>query len=224
MPTSNWQNISYDIGIIRLINPHSILDAGMGFGRWGILSREFLEVWDDDNIHGKWNRTIDAIEIYKPYIKDFHRYFYSNIYNDDLINFFGVNTKKYDLIIFGDVIEHLQKNDGIDVIRKALLMSEYVLINIPIGKFWEQIALEDNINQAHNSVWYINDFRKLGFAKIKVFRDYQLRKFAVIVLSARKISLRKLYKLKYGKHFFIKNFIKHYLGFRNLVIKYFAKK
>lgn len=224
MPTSNWQNISYDIEIIRLINPQNILDAGMGFGRWGILSREFLEVWDDDNIHGKWKRTIDAIEIYKPYIKDYHRYFYSNIYNEDMLNFFYSNTKKYDLIIFGDVIEHLEKNEAINIIRKALLMSDYIIINIPIGKFWEQDALDDNINQAHKSIWNTGDFRKLGFTKIKVFRDYQLRKFAVIVLSGQRISLRKLYKSKYGKHFFIKNFIKHYLGFRNLVIKYLAKK
>lgn len=44
MGTSNWQHISDCIEIIRDINPKTILDVGTGFGRWGILSREFLEV------------------------------------------------------------------------------------------------------------------------------------------------------------------------------------
>ena len=79
MGTSNWQNISYNIGLVRKLNPASILDVGAGFGRWGILFREFLEIWDGGKYDGKWERTIDAVEIYKPYINEYHRHFYNNI-------------------------------------------------------------------------------------------------------------------------------------------------
>jgi len=52
MPTSNWQNISYNIDLIRKIKPQSILDVGVGFGRWGILLREFLELWEGVSLSG----------------------------------------------------------------------------------------------------------------------------------------------------------------------------
>jgi len=78
MGTSNWQNISYNIELIRKINPESILDIGVGFGRWGFLFREFLEIWDDENYSGKWKRKIDGVEIFPDYIKEYHNYFHTN--------------------------------------------------------------------------------------------------------------------------------------------------
>ena len=68
MGTSNWQNISYVIDIIKAINPYRILDFGMGFGRWGILAREFLEVWGDENYSGTWKRQIDGVQSYRPVV------------------------------------------------------------------------------------------------------------------------------------------------------------
>jgi hypothetical protein len=41
----------------------------VGFGRWGILFREFLEIWEQGKYDGKWERTIDGVEIFVPYIK-----------------------------------------------------------------------------------------------------------------------------------------------------------
>ena len=65
MPTSNWQNISFNIELIRKLEPHSILDVGVGFGRWGILFREFLELWNYGNYDGKGKRKIEGVEIFK---------------------------------------------------------------------------------------------------------------------------------------------------------------
>ena len=224
MPTSNWQNISYDIELIRTLNPQKILDVGIGFGRWGILSREFLEVWDEDNISGNWKRTIDGVEIYSPYIKEYHRYFYTHIYEQNLIDFFENLQSDYDLIIFGDVIEHLDKADAFKVIKKAVEHSKFILINIPIGKFWEQGEKDGNIYHIHKSVWRLKDFKKFGHCKIKSFRDYFSRKFAVILISKNKFSLNKMYKMKYGKHFRLKNFLKYRLRLNNLMKKYYPNK
>lgn len=43
MGTSNWQNISYNIDLVKRLDPQSVLDIGAGFGRWGILFRSFLK-------------------------------------------------------------------------------------------------------------------------------------------------------------------------------------
>lgn len=215
MGTSNWQNISYNINVIRKLDPNSILDIGVGFGRWGILFREFLEIWDDSNYEGNWKRRIDGVEIYKDYIKDYHRYFYTNIFIDDALHFLKTTDNKYDLINFGDVIEHFEKKDGEQLIKLALQKAKYVLINIPIGKHWSQETVHGNPYEVHKSIWYNNDFTKYKNNIIKSFRDLEQRDFSVILLSNSRIRFTK----KYGKYFHIKNFFKHRLGLKKLFEK-----
>ena len=216
MGTSNWQNISYNIELIRKLNPASILDVGAGFGRWGILFREFLEIWDNSRYDGKWERIIDAVEIYSGYIKDYHHYFYNNIYIEDALTFLKKTDKHYDLINFGDVIEHFTKPEGEELISLAMERARYVLINIPIGKHWEQKAAGENPYEEHKSVWYNNDFTKFTHYKLKSFNDLAMRDFSVVLLSNQKIK----YVNRYGRFFGLKNFLKHKLGLRGIIAKY----
>lgn len=220
MSTSNWQNISYNIGIVRKLNPKSILDIGVGFGRWGILFREFLEIWENAKYKGNWDRIIDGVEIFPGYIKDYHKYFYSNIYIEDALDYLRRTGSKYDLINFGDVIEHFSKKEGEELIQLALEKGKCVLINIPIGKNWAQHGTENNPFEAHKSVWYNNDFTKYKHNIIKSFTDFTLRDFSVVLLSGSKIKFEK----RFGKHFYIKNILKHKLGLRKIVEKYENRK
>ena len=213
MGTSNWQNISYNIGLVRKLDPHRILDVGVGFGRWGILFREFLEIWDAAQYDGKWKRVIDGVEIYPGYIKDYHKYFYDKIITGDALEYLKSNQSKYDLVNCGDVIEHMDKNSGEEFIKLAMQKSRYVLINIPIGKHWPQEGTEMNPHEAHRSIWYNNDFTKFKHHKIKTFKDLTKREFSVVLLSEEKIFFTK----KYGRYFGIKNFLKHTLGLRRTI-------
>ena len=174
MGTSNWQNISCNIDLVRKINPASILDIGIGFGRWGILFREFLEIWDDGNYTGNWKRCIEGVEIFPEYIKDYHKYFYNKIYYQDAYEFLKETDKKWDLINCGDVIEHFEKEKALEFMEMTLNKSKYLLINIPIGKNWEQNSKNENEFESHRSFWNISDFRKYKHKKIKIFRDLNL--------------------------------------------------
>ena len=80
MDTSNWQNISFCINAIRRIQPTKILDVGVGFGKWGILCREFIEVWNGRTHSMNWKLQIDGVEIFAPNIEEYHKFFYSNIF------------------------------------------------------------------------------------------------------------------------------------------------
>lgn len=213
MGTSNWQNISYNIGLIRKLDPSSILDVGVGFGRWGILFREFLEIWDESRYDGKWRRTIDGVEIYPAYIKEYHRYFYNDIFIANALEHLEQTQKHYELINFGDVIEHFTKEEGIKLIELAMEKGRYVLINIPIGKYWVQDGTDENPHEAHKSTWYNNDFTKYRHHRIKTFYDLTKREFSVVLLSKEKIRFTK----KYGRFFGIKNILKHRLGFKKVI-------
>lgn len=202
------------------MNPRKILDVGVGFGRWGILFREFLEVWGDNNITCKWNRIIDGVEIFQDYIRPYHQYFYDTIHICNALDFLKSLDDKYDLINLGDVVEHFEKQDGLELMDLSLKKSRYTLINIPIGKDWEQGAINGNEYEIHRSFWQIKDFKKYKNSLIMKFEDIELRPFAVILLSEKKIDLTEAY----GKHFRKKNFIGKKLKLKGLIDLYEKKK
>jgi len=220
LSTSNWQNISYNIDLVRRLNPKTILDIGVGFGRWGILFREFLEIWENAKYNGDWDRVIDGVEIFPGYIKDYHKYFYSSIYIENALDYLRRSENKYDLINMGDVIEHFIKKEGEELIELAMKKGKYVLINIPIGKHWEQRGTIENPHEAHKSIWYNNDFTKYKYYRLKSFSDLALRNYSVVLLSENRIKFDK----RFGKYFLLKNILKHKLGLRKIIEKYENRK
>ncbi len=220
MGTSNWQNISYNIELVRKLDPQSILDIGVGFGRWGILFREFLEIWEYGEYNGEWKRIIDGVEVYPRYIRDYHHYFYNNVHIGDALEFMKNTKNQYDLINCGDVIEHFTKDEGKELIELCLKKAKYVLINIPIGKHWEQKGTKNNPHEEHKSVWYNRDFLKFKYCKIKSFYDLVQRDFSVVLLSNEKIKFTK----KFGKYFYAKNILKHRFGLKKAVEKIEKRK
>ncbi|RPI18221.1 MAG: class I SAM-dependent methyltransferase [Ignavibacteriae bacterium] len=220
MSTSNWQNISYNIEIVRNLNPKSILDIGTGFGRWGILFREFLETWEHNKYKGDWERIIDGVEIFPGYIQSYHKFFYNNIFIEDALQFMRNVKNKYELINCGDVIEHFTKNDAEELIKLCLSKGKWILINIPIGKNWEQGPAPENLYEEHKSFWSIKDFKKYKYRIIKVFNDNTFREFAVILISNEKIEFDK----RNGKYFLLKNLIRNKLGLNKLVKKIEQRK
>lgn len=213
MSTSNWQNISYNIDLIKRLDPKTILDIGIGYGRWGMLLREFLEVWGDGNFSAEWKRTVDGVEIFADYIKPYHRHFYNEIHIGDALKFLENSVKKYDLIICGDVLEHFIKEDAFKVIDLCLSKGKYVMINIPVGTNWKQGPVNGNDYERHRSEWTNSDFKRYDNRLIKKFQDVELRDFSVILLSKGKIDLDSAY----GKHFKMKSILKNKLGLSKAV-------
>jgi SAM-dependent methyltransferase len=188
MATSSWQNISYSIEFIRQINPTSILDVGCGFGRWGYLCREFLDVWNKRAYPESWQINIEGIEIYPKNITAAHNYVYNKIHIGDAKNVIDT-LGSYDLIIFGDVLEHFAKQDGELLLQKAISRAKKgVLIHIPLGPNWEQAARDGNPFEIHLASWTVKDLRRYN-SKIKIFRDYIGRRYAVAYILNKGIHM-----------------------------------
>ena len=60
MPTSHHTYISDVITWVRKLQPKTVLDVGVGFGKWGHLFREYLDV-----MHGRF--VSSAVDTYKNY-------------------------------------------------------------------------------------------------------------------------------------------------------------
>jgi hypothetical protein len=190
MATSNWQNISLCCEIIRRFRPASVLDIGCGFGRWGFLSREMLDVWNNKVDAAQWKIRIDAIEIFEPVIGPWHRSIYDEIFIGDATTVLP-ELSDYECIVIGDMIEHLEKPEGkalLDIARRKA--QKVLLLNIPLGDFWPQNSRNGNIWEAHRSVWLRKDFRSQN-AKTYLLWDYINRPFGTVVFDNTGQNLSK---------------------------------
>ena len=117
--------------LLNKLKPNaSILDVGAGGGIYrDLLGYDF-----------KWS----AVEIWKD-TADYLVDKYDKVYNVDIRNF--EYTENYDLIIFGDVIEHLSVEDAQVVIDKAKQHSNSIMIAVPY--MLEQESLYGNESEKH---------------------------------------------------------------------------
>lgn len=181
MPSSSWKHISTVLEKIYDFSPNSVLDIGMGFGKWGFLLREYLEVWSDRYNKSEWQVKIDGIEVFESYILETHRFLYDVIFINDVREIIA-EVDSYDLIIIGDVLEHLPKQDALFVVQQCVKKAKVILINLPLG-VWIQGELFDNPYEKHISVWSIGDFEHHNVKTHDVFRLKDGREFVLLEIK-----------------------------------------
>ncbi len=158
MPVSTSVHITHCLRYIITMRPRSILDIGCGFGMWGFLSRMYLDVAEERVQPEDWKIHIDGLELFEPYIQTHQRALYTNILIGD-VRELAPKVGNYELIIAGDVIEHLDKDDGEEVIAQLYDKATRALfVNIPLGEGWEHPERHGNPGELHRSQWYIEDF------------------------------------------------------------------
>jgi tetratricopeptide (TPR) repeat protein len=138
--------------------PESVLDVGVGFGRWGFLCRELLDVFGGRVRKGQWRARIEGVEIYEAYIQDHQRYIYDKIHIGDAKEVVPT-LGEYGVVIIGDMLEHLGKDDAWGLFRSALDRAKIGLIlNIPIGEGWLRNEVSENKYEDHLSWWAFEEF------------------------------------------------------------------
>lgn len=109
-----------------------ILDVGAGSGHW----RKFLYNYPD----------MHAIEIFAPYVEKFHlEDSYVTCTTGNVIEQPAEFFLGYDLIIMGDVVEHMSQEDALSVIDK-IEETTTVIIGVPWGP---QDMSNGNIYEIH---------------------------------------------------------------------------
>jgi len=111
MPSSQHYHISKIMDNIIALKPKSILDIGTGFGKYGALCREYLELWDGRQKY-EFTRRIDGVEVFGKYITPLHKFVYNNIFSEDIIELIDRLDFKYELVLLIDVLEHFNKDQG----------------------------------------------------------------------------------------------------------------
>jgi len=163
MPTSRPIVIDHICGRILELKPRSVLDIGVGFGKFGFLAREYTDVWNGD--YFDWKARIDGIEIFERYVGTLQRLVYDNIYIGDaveVIDKLGV----YDLVICSDMLEHLEKDRGAELLGKIGDHSRFAIVALPVYPS-DQGDVYDNEHERHRANWAFRELNEFGPVSIK---------------------------------------------------------
>lgn len=161
MPTSALVMADPVVTLIAAAHPENVLDVGPGYGKYGPIIREYCDP----------TPAVDAVEAWQPYIDDHGLAgIYRHVFATDVLLLDDVHLAAYDLVFLGDVIEHLAKDDALNLIDR---IPGHIVINTPEHFFHNG----DNLpwTETHRSHWVQGDFTGTGrVASYRVLHGGQL--------------------------------------------------
>ena len=127
-----------------------ILDVGAGEGTY----LPFLQDYFTD---------IEAVEVFKPNIDNFNlEQRYNKVYNINIVDF---NYEFYDIIIFGDIIEHLEVKEAQKVLKYALNRCNEMVVAVPY--LAPQGIEEGNVYEIHKQDDLTDEIMKERYPYLK---------------------------------------------------------
>jgi SAM-dependent methyltransferase len=152
MPSSDHRQIPIIIEIVKEVKPKTVLDIAFGFGKYGLLIKEYLR--PKPYIDG-WQSVerVDGLEVFEDYVTDIQRAIYDNII---IANANEVEYERYDLYLMIDCIEHMTKEQGKALVEKLRKLGR-VLVVTP-SRFQFHPPRYNNPLEEHISAWTKADF------------------------------------------------------------------
>ena len=122
----------------------SVLDVGPGWGTYCRLFGKPFQLWH-------------AVEIHSPYVEKFHlNNWYDEVFIADIRTY--TPNRHYDVIVCGDVLEHMTNDEAVEVLAKLLDYADRIIVSIPLDA--ETNALPgtgdvdwDNPHELHVGKW-----------------------------------------------------------------------
>lgn len=132
-----------------------VLDVGAGEGTYYNYMHDYFN-------------NIEAVEVFKPNIVNYElEKKYNKVYNVNIINF---EYDYYDIIIFGDIIEHLEVEQAKKVLEYALNRCKEVIVAVPYLN--PQGIEEENIYEIHKQDDLTDEIMKKRYPYLKnVFKN-----------------------------------------------------
>lgn len=154
MPTSDAEGKDWSLARFERHQPRTVLDIGPGEGTYAKLFRPH-----EPGGPGVW---WTAVEIHKPYVAKYKlrstktRSMYDEIHVED-IRESEDHLLHRDLVIAGDVLEHMPREDAVALLQRAEAAGAWhILVSLPIVES-EQGAVDGNEHEAHVHQWDAGD-------------------------------------------------------------------
>ncbi len=121
-----------------------------------------------------------GVEVFEPYLEESHRSRIHNQYIRADIRKINFKPKSFDAVVLLDVLEHLTKEEGHDLLRKGESWArKKVIVYTPNGYEWQD-AVGNNEFEIHKSGWTCAELENRGFNihgcnGLKFLRGYKSR-------------------------------------------------
>lgn len=136
-----------------------ILDVGAGDGKWGGLIRSWKGPMHA-NVEKLW-----AIEIWPGYVKKYRlKKIYDEVLVGDMLTFTG--WSEFDVVILGDVLEHVKRKDGLRLIAELRRSTARVYLTIPISECVQNGAVYKNPHESHLDQWTDEELEEEGWERL----------------------------------------------------------
>jgi hypothetical protein len=152
MPTSIAEGKDWSLRLFEQQKPDTVCDVGPGEGTYAKLFRPAHQgIW--------WT----AIEIHKPYIRKYglkntakRKDMYDEVHNLDAREA-PDHLFHRDLVIFGDVLEHMERDDAVALLQKTEAAGAWnILVSLPIVEA-PQGQVDGNPYEEHVHHWDADD-------------------------------------------------------------------
>lgn len=143
MPTSDVELKDWALEKIKSLNPKSVVDIGPGEGTYSDLARKYTR-------NARWM----AIEAWAPYIPQFGLWGkYDHVVVSDVrhVNLMSIHHAP-DLVIIGDVLEHMTHVEARAVLTNLKAWADHILVCVPLIHH-AQGAHEGNWFEIHREHW-----------------------------------------------------------------------
>lgn len=144
MPTSDQENKDVVIRWYKALQPSSVLDIGAGAGTYSKLIKD------------KGNARWIALEAWTPYIK---QYKLADKYDDVIVadaRYLDYSLIKPDLVIAGDVLEHMTKQEAMFCIDRFKQHAKSIIVSVPLLHL-DQAPYRGNWFEVHKDHWHYED-------------------------------------------------------------------
>jgi len=142
--------------VINSMAPKSVIDIGVGYGKTGVLLRQFLDVARKRYRPDEWQAEIYGIETFGEYHNPLWDYAYNRVVIADALD--GLDQlPDVDLIVALDVWEHFRRDYAHRLLEKCLDKARFLILCTPIDPL-PQGAVFGNAHEEHISRWEPRDF------------------------------------------------------------------
>lgn len=166
MPVSFEENKGIVLDWYRKIAPtRNVLDIGPGVGTYSKLI---------DNKKARWI----GVEIWAPYLEEYQLFkHYDEVIIADARYLSYGQLSPIDLIIAGDVIEHMAREDAIEMIQRWKMWANNIIISVPIVDIHQTVD-KGNTWETHLHQWRFKEMQTLlGAGVVEVLEGRKLGYF-----------------------------------------------
>jgi hypothetical protein len=149
--SSSLKHVRLIVDTVLGLSPRSVVDLGMGTGKYGFLLREQHDLaqvhWGEE----PWRLRLVGVEGYAAYVTDLQRAVYDEVHVADARDVLAGTEDRFDVALALDVLEHFTPDDGERFLEAALGRAQHVVVLTPRGYYHQEG--HENTLERHLSWW-----------------------------------------------------------------------